>query len=133
MKLKRILTEINSTITDFGDIKPTKTVEDMIQNLFSIAGDNSNRKMMQLKAYDYLMENQAVAKEFLSKFGLKTKEDFFSYMVGVHNKARVIVNKNKAEFRKYWDDIGKTNANVDSIESMALLAAAELERELAGI
>jgi hypothetical protein len=134
MKLRRILNELNNNISDFGDIKPTKSVDDMIQNLFSIAGSMSNRKMVQIKAFDYINQNGTIAKEFLAKYRLSTKEEFFSYMTGLQNKARSLVNKNNNDFRKYWQTgAEQMKLKVDDIERMALIAADEMDRKIANI
>lgn len=134
MKLRRILNELNNNISDFGDIKATKSVDDMVQNLFSIAGSTSSRKMVQINAFTYINQHGSIAKEFLTKFGISTKDEFFTYMTGMQNKARSIVNKNNADFNKYWQTgAEQIKLKLDDIERMALIAADEMDRKIANM
>ena len=117
------------TIQQYFNLPDATSVETLDSNIMQILHQYSGREMASIQVESYLNENVDLAKQWLAKNGIKTRDDLKSLTARMQAKARQ--GKGLAR-REFLEEIKreKTDRTVAQIESMALAAGKEMDERI---
>lgn len=115
--------------TELFKLKPTNTIQDLLDNINSILEQYSGRKMAAIQAEAYMTEFRELGKQYLAENGIKTKEELHSHFAKLQAKLRAGKgNERKAALDAIKQE--KQDAVISDIEKMALEAEAEIQQQI---